>query len=300
MKNIPLCISITLAMTASVFADDNFVDTKGKHLDIMRDGKPIVRYMYEFDRSTPEKALETYKVYYHVMDPEGTDTLTKGTGYKYTHHRGMFIGWNKVSHNNIQSDLWHLNSGEAIKHNKILQQEADKNKSILSTQIDWIKNGGKVKCLEEIRTVTVHHTDTDAHVLLDFETELKAIDGDVALKGDSEHAGFQYRAHQDVNNATFTFHEEGVDPKVDKDLPWVAESYDLRGKKYTIQYMSHPDNPKGAVYSAYRNYGRFGCFIPTVINDSETLKLKYRIRITTGETPSVEDLAAQYAKFVSL
>lgn len=296
-----LIVATALITLASILnAAEDFKDTRGKHLDIMRDGKPVVRYMYEFDRSTPEKTHETYKVYHHVMDPDGSGTLTKGAGHQYTHHRGIYIGWNKVGHKNKHADLWHLKSGEAIKHNKILKQEADKNKSVLSTRIDWLMKDG-IRCIEEIRTVTVHHTDKDAHVLLDFESELKAIDGNVSLKGDPEHAGCQYRPHQEVSenkSAKYIFHKDGINPKKDLNLPWVAESHEIRGKKYTVQHMSHPDNPKGSKYSAYRDYGRFGNFLTADIKDGESLKLKYRIRITAGDAPTREVMAKRYEEFV--
>ncbi|MFT5241185.1 MAG: hypothetical protein ACI9OU_002682 [Candidatus Promineifilaceae bacterium] len=297
MNSNALTLGIVLAGALQGLAGGAFSGTAGTHLDIMQGGKPLVRYMYAFDRSSPDAAHKTYKVYHHVMAPDGTNTLTKGPGHKFTHHRGIFIGWNKISHNNMQSDLWHLKSGEAIKHNKVLKKEADEKQSVLSTQIDWLMKDG-VKCIEEVRTVTVHHTDKDAYLLLDFETELTAVDGDVVLKGDPEHAGFQYRPHQDVNAVTYTFHKDGIDPKVVKDLPWVAESNAVGGNKYTVQHMNHPDNPKGAVYSAYRDYGRFGCFIQTSIKDGETLTLKYRLRITTGDTPEADVLAAQYGLFM--
>jgi len=55
-----LIVATALITLASLLnAAEDFKDTGGKHLDIMRDGKPVVRYMYEFDRSTPEKAHET-------------------------------------------------------------------------------------------------------------------------------------------------------------------------------------------------------------------------------------------------
>ena len=291
-----LCV---MAMPVVAHADD-FKDVKGKHLDVMQEGKARLRYMYEFDNSTKEKALETYKVYYHVMDETGEDTLTKGAAEKYTHHRGIFLGWNKLTHDGQLSDLWHMGGGAVQKHNKILAQEADKAKSVLSTQIDWFMKGGETKCIEEIRTVTVYHTD-DAHLLMDFESKLKAIEGDVTLAGDPEHAGFQYRPHQDVfenKSAKYLFNQAGINPKKDKDLPWVAETYDLRGKKYTVQHMNHSDNPKGALYSAYRDYGRFGCFVETEIKQGETLTLKYRIRITLAETPSVDDMNTRYSQFI--
>ena len=52
-----------------------FQDTKGEHLDVLRDGKVVARYMYASDNSTPERRLETYKTYLHVFDPAGTVTV---------------------------------------------------------------------------------------------------------------------------------------------------------------------------------------------------------------------------------
>jgi len=62
--------------------------------------------------------------------------------------------------------------------------------------------------------------------------------------------------------------------------------------------MRHPDNPKGSKYSAYRDYGRFGNFLTADINDGESLKLKYRIRITAGDAPTREVMAKKYEEFV--
>ena len=39
-----------------------------------------------------------------------------------------------------------------------------------------------------------------------------------------------------------------------------ADEAALNGKKYSVVFLNHPDNPKGAHISAYRDYGRFGIF----------------------------------------
>ena len=160
--------------------------------------------------------------------------------------------------------------------------------------------------VEETRKVTVYRTGKRAILLLDFETELKAINGEVYLNGDPEHAGFQYRPHDDVAKgpaevkAKYLFHKEGIDPKKDKDLPWVALEYGLNGKQYSVQYMSDPANPNAdAVYSAYRDYGRFGEFFKHTIGAGQTLKLRYRIRISEGPLPDRKSLAKQYAAFTT-
>ena len=74
-----------------------FADTPGSHLDICKNGVPLVRYQYHYDNSSPEKLLETYKPIFHVMNPQGTAPITKGAGGDFTHHRGWFIGWSKIT-----------------------------------------------------------------------------------------------------------------------------------------------------------------------------------------------------------
>jgi hypothetical protein len=128
--------------------------------------------------------------------------------------------------------------------------------------------------------------------------------GDVLLNGDPEHAGFQFRAHNDVANgpaevkAKYLFHDDGIDPKTDLDLPWVAMSFGLNGTRYCVQHMNHPANPSPTVYSAYRDYGRFGAFAKTEVKAGETLALRYRIRIAEGDLPAREVCKGHYEAYV--
>ena len=63
----------------------------------------------------------------------------------------------------------------------------------------------------------------------------------------------------------------------------------MHGNRYSIVEMNHPQNPKGIKYSAYRDYGRFGAFIPkTTIPAGESLTLKFRFLIADGEMPPAE------------
>src|SRR5687767_1152326 len=80
-------------------ADFTLQDTPGQHLDVLQDGKIVGRYMYAYDKSSKEKLAETYKPYLHVFDAEGKAPITKGAGGQFTHHRGIFIGWNKIAYN---------------------------------------------------------------------------------------------------------------------------------------------------------------------------------------------------------
>jgi hypothetical protein len=298
---VPIILSALLITVSGARSEDRgCVDVKGSHLDMLHDGKPLVRYMYAHDTSTPECQHETYKVYCHVLDAAGTGVLTKGPGGKFTHHRGIFLGWSRLGFEGKRYDLWHMKNKATQRHKAFVSRETQGERTIVSARIDWVTDGEAV-AIEETRTFTLHHNDKDAHLLLDVQCELRAPNGDVDLNGDPEHAGFQYRPHNDVagnKSPKYTFHKEGIKPQKDRDLPWVAETYRLRDADYTVQHMSHPDNPGDAVYSAYRDYGRFGEFFKAAIANGETLTLNYRIRITQGEAPPRELLATQYETYL--
>ena len=278
-------------------------DHKGEYLDLLYDGHKVTRYMYGYDNSTPERLHLTYKPYHHVFDETGQKLLTKGPGGKYTHHRGIFIGWNKMVVGDKRYDFWHM-KGVTQRHQKILEKTAGPQKASSKTLIHWIDPDGHVVIAEE-RQVTVYRSDAEEILLLDFVTQLKAGKQDVILNGDPEHAGFQYRPHNSVVEgptevkAAYLFHKDGIDPKKDHDLPWAAMSYGLNGKRYSVQHMNHPANPSGSIYSAYRDYGRFGAFFIKTIKAGKTLTLHYRVRVMEGDLPDRADLASQYQNWIS-
>jgi hypothetical protein len=70
-----------------------------------------------------------------------------------------------------------------------------------------------------------------------------------------------------------------------RDLPWIAETYVLDGKIYSVVQMNHPGNPKGTRHSAYRDYGRFGSFFEKEIKKGESLTVNYQFVIVDGVLP---------------
>jgi hypothetical protein len=271
---------------------------EGVQADILRpDGEPILRYTFERDTSTPERTFDTAKVFAHVMAPGGEETLTKGAGGTFPHHRGIFIGWNRIEHGGKRHDLWHVRD-TVQEHRKFLQTEGDENGAAITSEIAWIGVDGE-PVISEKRTYRVVES-ADAYAVIDFVSELTAVGGDVKLGGDPEHAGVQFRPSQEVadnKSASYVFHESDIDPKKDKDLPWVALSFRIGDQAWTVQHMSHPSNPKGAVWSAYRDYGRFGPFPTIEIAEGETVTLKYRFRVTKGEAPPREAMAESFDAF---
>jgi len=288
----------------------SFRDNGGRSLDVLCDGTPLLRYMTEFDPSTPQRRFETYKPFLHVYD--GSQRLTNGPDGQseyvaddilYPHHRGIFIGWNKLGFEGQRYDLWHMPNVAQV-HQRFEEKRIEGDVARFVSVVHWNDPDGK-PLLVERRHITARRLADPPVVLLDWRSDLTAVRGDVELDGDPEHAGVQYRAHNDVGagpdegKAQYLFHADGIDPRTDMDLPWVTLAYGLAGRRYWVQQMNHPDNPKGTVFSAYRDYGRFGAFFTKTIEKDKTLTLRYRFQIGRGPTPSRENLAAHYAAYTN-
>ncbi len=265
-----------------------FQDTPGDHLDILFGGKPVARYMYAYDTSTKEKAHETYKVYTHVLDGDGKEPITKGSGGLYPHHRGIFIGWNRLGYDEKKRcDSWHMNGCTQV-HQKFLEKTAGPILARWTALIHWNDRDGKPIIMEE-RTTTVFRQPEPTIALICHRSKLGAPRSDVRLDGDPEHAGCQYRPHNEVaenKSARYQFPDDKIttgNVRKAQDLPWAGLEYEVRGEKYSVTHLNHPENPKETAYSAYRDYGRFGAFPRAEIKKGDTLILRYHFWVVRGE-----------------
>jgi len=288
-------------------------DRKGQYLDLLFDGRKVTRYMYAHDTSSEQRTFETYKPFHHVYDVSG-HLLTNGPDgvnpyirdqIRYPHHRGIYIGWNRLTFEEKRYDLWHMPQAHQV-HQKFLEQIVGPVLAKSTVLIHWNddKDNKGEPIIVERRQTTVFHQSDPTVLLLDFHTELKAVRGGVFLNGDPEHAGFQYRPHDAVAKggpevkAKYLFHQDEIDPRKDRDLPWVGMSYGLSSGRYSVLHMNHPDNPRSTIYSAYRDYGRFGTFFTKELDEGQTLTLNYRIWVGRGELPERQDLANKCSVFV--
>ena len=273
-------------------------DQPGQHLDILLDGRLVGRYMYAYDKSTPAKLHETYKPYLHIFDAEGQSPITKGPGGEFTHHRGVFVGWRKISFEGQNYDRWHMIKGEIV-HEKFLARKAGLDEATITSLTHWNDAQGQ-PIVDEQRTMTFRRAEAPARLIVDFQAKLTAPRGDIVLDGDPEHAGVQYRPANEVvrKETIYVFPKEHANAHKDKDYPWVGETYTLAGKRYSVVEMNHPDNPKQTVFSAYRDYGRFGAFFTQKIKSGDSLTVKYRFLIADGEMPAgqwIQKVWDQYA-----
>jgi len=112
MRPLSLALGTLLALTQTFAADIKV--TPNEAVDIAQEGKVVARFMTAHDVSTPAKRLETYKPYLHVFDPSGALRLTKGPGFNFTHHRGIMLGFAKITIDGKTYDRWHMSGGDQV------------------------------------------------------------------------------------------------------------------------------------------------------------------------------------------
>ena len=297
--------AINLQPTASSGPGDfRWVDSSKagvKSSDLLHGDRPVLRYMYTpFDANDIEN---TKKPFHHVFDPDGSRPITKGVGGKYSHHRGIFFGYNKCAIDGQIYDTWHGAKGEHQLHVEEVARVEGPVAGGHTVKIHWRDRDSK-PFIEETRRLMVF-AQPDGQLLIDFESTLRPVRGPVSLAGDRQHAGAQFRAAQEVadnekdtrylrpakwselpTDTTFNTPEH-------KDLPWNALQYRLGDRAYTVAYLTDPSNPGNAEFSE-REYGRFGEFFPFDVTDERPLHVRYQWWVVATHDIPRERIESQY------
>jgi hypothetical protein len=290
----------TVDATSPSSAGFRWIESPQQFFELQLAGRPVLRYMCApFDDSTRRRRDETYKPFHHVFSPDAGLQLTKGDpDGLYPHHRGLFYGFNQVTYGDGQRcDVWHCTEGAHQSHERVIRQHADADSGGHVVAIDWHGRVG---------------------FEIDFTSHLETADGKtIHLDGDPQHAGFHFRAAQEVAASTAkqtyylrTSGKGGLDETRNwepngqnvamnaecENRPWLAMCFVLGEQRYTALYLDHPNNPKPARYSE-RNYGRFGSDFVADVTKEKPLDVKYRVWVQAGEM-TVEECAAKHRDFV--
>jgi hypothetical protein len=318
-----VCALAGWVLTMSGVSADGYrwVDEPGQHRDLYRGDRPVLRYVYEALDSTSAAARErTYKPFHHLFDFSGTGLLTKGPGGRFTHHRGLFYGFSRNRYTRPdgstgRADTWH-SSGQAYQeHIEFLEQQADDEGARLRTAIGWYGERGERFAREE-RELGIRH-DAAGQLIVDFRSTLSTRFPEVVCDGDAQHAGFQFRAHNEVADSTaaqtYYLRPDGMaapgatrnpanDPSADRpedalcmNEPFKGMSFVVGGARYTVAYLDHSENPKPAWYSE-RDYGRFGSYFVAALTPDQPLTVRYRLVVRKGEM-TLDEIARWAAAF---
>lgn len=275
----------------------HWVEQPAEHSSELRLGdRSVLRYLHpELDESSKQRRDLTFKPFHHVFDPQGKTLLTNGPEGKFPHHRGLFYGFMRCGYDKHTVDTWHCRGDAHQAHRALRSTSVGPVLGRHLAEIDW--NGvGKKTFARELRELTVWNV--PGGTLIEFRSLLTPTAGPVKLDGDPQHAGFHFRAGQDVEKKTekqtIFIRPDGTDkPNVTRNwdgkkntthinLPWLAMSFLIGEQRYTAAYLDHPHNPKDARFSE-RAYGRFGSYFVKTITNEEPLLVNYRLWVQQGQ-----------------
>ncbi|MGZ8900498.1 MAG: DUF6807 family protein [Limisphaerales bacterium] len=264
----------------------------GKHIEVLNDGKPVARFVFGEGQLKP---------YLHVFGEKGELLTEWSAEQQFPHHRGIYIGWNKIESEMGSSDLWHLRSGEKMLATAVRHTGGRTNATITAT-IEWhaqkADEHGDTILLRETRQMRISQP-SPAKTLVDAHFKLAA-QRDLTLNGDLQHAGVHFRATHKLRERTretrYVWEPDLPGPGgkvVSKEMKWARLIFPVGDNWYTATQLNLPTNPTDEL--SWRDYGRFGFFFKRKLEWSDELELKYRFVIEPATADAREELAAQRA-----
>lgn len=309
MKWLGLCLFTAILALSCGAAEptDGFTFEQG--LDAKLNGKTWLRTVTTpFDVANPEL---NYKVYTHIYDFDGAFPITKGAGGKYSHHRGLFIGWKTTRLKDDTVDTWHMRTGrkkdgrDVFVHQQLAEWtalEGTADRASQTARILWAAEDMD-PFIEEERTITTYPGQKGMRII-DFTSELKTLAGPIKLQGDPHHAGMQIRmSNEVVDNEKDTVYilPDGA-TRIENDNVkgawWACGNMVIGGKQYSVMHLTPPDLVTGQpIYSA-RPYGRFGAFFEPDLTPEAPLAVKFRIIVSESplDRETCEELYSQYSE----
>jgi hypothetical protein len=306
------CLFVSPAAGADwTFSQGANPDGPGKAVDIQLGGRKVARFIHGEGQFKPY--LHVFGEAGELLTNGGLDSSGKATG-QFPHHRGIYIGWNRIASDLGSFDLWHFRNGEKMQVLQFDKLDGGKDAATLVATIAW--RGGKKDAsgsdllLTETRTLRISRpggkaTQVDAHF------RLKAF-RDLTLGGDLQHAGIHFRAANEVatraketsyisdpeDKATKGKDWTAPTPKKDKDgneikparepvrgdLNWCRLLFPIGDHWYAATELNAPSNPVEEL--SWRDYGRFGFFFKRKLAAGETLDLNYRFFVEPVEVPA--------------
>ena len=272
------------------------------HRDLVYARTPVYRHLTAFD---PQRRDETYKPFHHLYGFHDDGFITKGPGGQYTHHRGLYVGWNKTKvAGGKEYDFWHCPDGVAQRFTGY-DQSGETTGPVFAREVsktDWAAPDGKAVVRDTRAFMTWRPA--EGQTLIDVTIRLEnAAGAPITLGGDPQHAGFQFRAAEEVQSTKTKYvrppsaRSEGDD--VWTDCAWVAGLFKIKGRPYAVVHMNGPQNPGPVVYST-RDYGRFGPFFTGELKPDEPITLRYRVLVLDADRHkdlSPEAFAHRYKDF---
>lgn len=287
LKGLIFCLltMLTSELTAQwAIQKRNNPDGPGSGLSIQNGHRTIAAWAYGEGQ---------FKPYLHVFGPNGARLTNSGLDKagkmagKFGHHRGIFIGWNRIESDLGRHDLWHMKRGTSMEISEFTKLVTTGNYAVTEAHIVWSVERSDAQpndlLIDEHRQISVSQPDA-LTTQIDFHSKLKAA-RNLKLGGDLQHAGVHFRAENEVaTRPTETAYVWSPDLPAERrgvisdEWQWATLIFPIGEKWYSCTEMTNPDNNFSEL--SWRDYGRFGFFDKKEIEKGQTLELRFRFVIT--------------------
>ncbi len=237
------------------------------------------------------------KVYLHVYGEDGKPLTNAGLTADgkpvglYPHHRGIFIGWNRIRSDLGTDDLWHMRN-TVMKLAKLDEVKALENGALIVATITWHSANkdtqGSDLLLTEKRRLLITRP-KEKSIQVDAEFTLTAA-RDLVLDGDCHHAGIHFRAANEVAEREKETRYEWEPPLsgeggrvASRELKWARLVFPIGNRWYACTIFNAPTNPTEEL--SWRAYGRFGFFFRAQLQKGQSLTVAYRFLIEPVNAP---------------
>jgi hypothetical protein len=268
-------------------------DLPGQNVTVTRDGKIVARLIYGEGQQIPYLAL--YDSEGRLVTNPGMSKDGKVVGSE-PHHRGIFIGWQRVQSDLGQANLWSIGGGARMTLVDLPELSTTPESATIVARVEWrapAKDAsGNDLLLVETRRMTISRPAATDVATVDTTFRLVPV-RDLRLDGDVQHAGIHLRVSHVVAeqpNPKLTSYLWGPDVPavpgkvVSPQLQWGEFLFPLHGRWYSAMQLNAPSNPVEEFST--REYGRFGFFFKKDLKKDEPLTVRYRFVVRNADTPA--------------
>jgi hypothetical protein len=285
------CSATPVPAAVWVLAKGDNPDLPGQNVTVTEDGKIVARFVYGEGQQIPYLAI--YDDQERRVTNAGLDRTGQRVGSE-PHHRGIFLGWQKIRSDLGVANLWSMREGNRMEVVAIEKLGRAQDSAAITARIEWRASAkdasGSDLLLTERRVMTLSRYGPARVLQVDLATRFTAA-RDLMLDGDVQHAGVHLRVDHPVaterekTSYLWSPNVPGVPGKVvSPQLQWGEFIFPLHGRWYRAAQLNAPANPVEEFST--REYGRFGYFFRRDIKQHAALALHYRFLLSGIPEPA--------------
>lgn len=318
LTTVCLCAALSgceSSMVTAVKDNPGYSLSPDEHGVILKDpgGKTVFRYMTK--KPTKTNLAASSVCCFHPLNTPAGERLTDLAPGDHHHHRGVFLAWHTMDfredadfsafgptgpthgQNIYRADFWGWGEfaptqGRIIKNRSVNLTKADAAQAELVIHNDWIIKDRVV--MVEKTTVTVRQQEAVHVIDLDYRLTPNL---DLTFNR-TAFGGFCVRARNDGDSyyATAEGKVNLPDPHYSvPELNWPSKTwYDYTikldtGQTIGVGTIDHPDNPPSTWHNPRYVWMVNPCMVasePVQVNKDKTLRLRYRLVVHDGPTPT--------------